>query len=644
MLVQFVPFVSLVEPALWHAYARLKLDELRLDDSNVPVTASYAPPLAVRHEDANAVASCTLRLGADGLRSQPTASGAYVHGRLVQFNTLHALRDADKRALFYETADRIYDAVRGRGDPARLNEFLVLVYADIKSHRYYYWFAFPALLFDPPWMLEGAWEPVAEVLGAEWTAHVSQQLASAAHEAAFWVGDGMLTPLDTPGDVLVFVDPSPVTAPGWPLRNILAYIATTHRMRRVRVVCWKDVPGAKMQRSVIGTLVLPAPLDAPPLVLRDSGAPDAVGWERNAHRRLAPKVASLGEMLDPRVLAERAVDLNLQLMRWRMVPDLPLERIQQTRALLLGAGTLGSFVARALLGWGVRHIALLDSGRVSFSNPVRQPLYEYSDCLGGGQFKADAAAEMLRRVFPGVHSEAHRLEIPMPGHSVPPALVEQVVDAVAELERLYDAHDVVILTTDTRESRWLPTILGMAMGKPVINAALGFETFVVMRHGLRGGGGGGGGDDDSGLGCYFCSDVVAPADSVSDRTLDQMCTVSRPGLAAIAGATAVELYITLATHARGVHAPAGEDGGVPHQIRGSLGTFSMHVTQCPAFWGCTACAAAVVNAYRARRARFVVDVCNDARMLEDISGLGALKRDTDALALDIDWSSSDSKN
>lgn len=48
-------------------------------------------------------------------------------------------------------------------------------------------------------------------------------------------------------------------------------------------------------------------------------------------------------------LADQAVDLNLKLMRWRILPDLDLEKISQTRCLLLGAGTLGCYIARGLM-------------------------------------------------------------------------------------------------------------------------------------------------------------------------------------------------------------------------------------------------------------------------------------------------------
>ena len=48
-------------------------------------------------------------------------------------------------------------------------------------------------------------------------------------------------------------------------------------------------------------------------------------------------------------LAESAVDLNLKLMRWRLVPEIDLEKVSSTRCLLLGSGTLGCNVARVLM-------------------------------------------------------------------------------------------------------------------------------------------------------------------------------------------------------------------------------------------------------------------------------------------------------
>jgi ubiquitin-like modifier-activating enzyme ATG7 len=109
-------------------------------------------------------------------------------------------------------------------------------------------------------------------------------------------------------------------------------------------------------------------------------------------------------MMDPKRLAETAVDLNLKLMKWRIIPNLDLEKISSVKCLLLGAGTLGSYVSRTLMGWGIKHITFVDYGKVSFSNPVRQPLYVFQDCLEGGKQKATAAAEALKLIFPGVVS------------------------------------------------------------------------------------------------------------------------------------------------------------------------------------------------------------------------------------------------
>jgi len=108
--------------------------------------------------------------------------------------------------------------------------------------------------------------------------------------------------------------------------------------------------------------------------------------------------------------------------------------------------------------------------------------------------------------------------IPMPGHPVAAASEESVKAAVDTLERLFDDHDVIYLLMDSRESRWLPTVLGSVKNKIVINAALGFDSYLVMRHGPRPNAS----DLESEtpvsrrLGCYYCNDIVAPMD-VSSR-------------------------------------------------------------------------------------------------------------------------------
>ena len=53
-------------------------------------------------------------------------------------------------------------------------------------------------------------------------------------------------------------------------------------------------------------------------------------------------------------------------------------------------------------GWGVRTITFVDNGTISFSNPVRQTLFEFLDCQDGGKPKAETAASALKRIIPGV--------------------------------------------------------------------------------------------------------------------------------------------------------------------------------------------------------------------------------------------------
>ena len=120
---------------------------------------------------------------------------------------------------------------------------------------------------------------------------------------------------------------------------------------------------------------------------------------------------------------------------------------------------------------------------------------------------------------------------------------------------------------------------------------------------------------------------------MKDRTLDQQCTVTRPGLAQIASGLAAEMLVAL------VHAPVEDSGDevelgveqVPHQIRGFLHNFEQMLPHCQSFVNCTACSEAVVSEYRKVGAfDFVRRICDDPLSLQDISGLTKLMERMDS--------------
>jgi len=404
-----------------------------------------------------------------------------------------------------------------------------------------------------------------------------------------------------------------------------------------------------------------------------------VGWENNKNNKPGPRSIDLRPLVSPAHLARQANDLNLRLMKWRALPSLDVDKLSQMKVLLLGAGTLGCGVARTLLGWGVRKITFVDSGRVSYSNPVRQSLFGVEDCIDGGKYKAVAAAESLVTVAgPDVKSEGVVLTIPMPGHSFGStrskdgglAETEAVRKDVEKLHSLIDENDVVFLLTDTRESRWLPTVMALATETPMINAALGLDSWLVMRHGPPSSCLSSISDDNNcqRLGCYFCSDVVAPENSTRDRTLDQQCTVTRPGLAPIAASMATELMVAMFHHPLGHCAPAPEQrrdnnsgayapvddgkdasssalGKLPHQIRGTVVTYTMMTPTIPAFPSCTACSNCVVKEYQKERFEFVKAVCcdEDGSYLEKVSGLDKFREEAAKMMEECldDWDDDD---
>ena len=126
--------------------------------------------------------------------------------------------------------------------------------------------------------------------------------------------------------------------------------------------------------------------------------------------------------------------------------------------------------------------------------------------------------------------------------------------------------------------------------------------------------------------------------SLSDRTLDQQCTVTRPGIAAIASALLVELLVNVLQHPRGPFAPATASEGlteepdqhlpgtVPHQIRGFLANFQNMVIKGKAYDCCSACSDKIVTAYQDDGWEFVRRALNDKMFIETVSGLGEVNK------------------
>ncbi|KAK9808183.1 hypothetical protein WJX73_006008 [Symbiochloris irregularis] len=598
------PLQSSVDIAFWSELASLKLNTLKLSEEAVDLQGSIS-------SGQHAEVATPLQLDMHSLSATPPEYTGQVHapGQLYNFNTMEKFKgltqagDANTRAVYVRQAvAQIWrDIVSGAAlqNPILLWRFIAISYAELKKYHFYYWFCFPALL--PPEPFTGQTVQLSSPGGL---GDASEQIVQRCIQYA-------------------------ASEPGNPACWIISLASTADTANAADAIAmhpltsWAEasaVPGRDFFKGTFSagrSLLLHAKLPAIP----GGWQPQAglaglhpLSWETNARGKLGPRMVPLGSSLDTHRLAE-------------------------IKCLLLGAGTLGCAVARTLLGWGIRKITLLDNARVAFSNPVRQSLFTFGDCLDGGRPKAEAAAQALQSIFPSVNAVGVQMSVPMPGHPIGATELAQVQADAQQLDQLMQEHDAVFLLMDTREARWLPTLLAAAHGKLAINAALGFDSYLVMRHGVPAPSGTAGHVQ---LGCYFCNDIIAPLDSTLDRSLDQQCTVARPGLAAIAGSLAVELMATVLQHPFGPAAPAPAPdsaasaskaasteppeaaasplGTAPHRIQGRLSAgFVQHTLSGRASPQCTACSPAIVQACQQQGLPFIIDMLQDPRKLLDLT-------------------------
>ncbi|MFD1331363.1 HesA/MoeB/ThiF family protein [Methylopila musalis] len=129
------------------------------------------------------------------------------------------------------------------------------------------------------------------------------------------------------------------------------------------------------------------------------------------------------------------------------------KKLGAARALLVGAGGLGSPLALYLAAAGVGTIGIVDDDVVSLSNLQRQVLHGTPDV---GRLKTDSARDALARANPHVTLEAHATRL--------------TADNAMEL---VGAYDIVADGSDSFATRYLVADACALARRPLVTASLG---------------------------------------------------------------------------------------------------------------------------------------------------------------------------
>jgi ubiquitin-like modifier-activating enzyme ATG7 len=565
-----------VDNSVWMWLAKEKLDNLKL--STIPLRDK----MSVSYEDIGISRRLVLSV-ADSVRERSEYKSV-----LVNTNTAKDFKELNRRVIF----DDMQVDVHERFKP----HVFVLSFADLKTYTFTFNVASPTLGpsdFDFEYR-DVVKHPIESLESVDTSLSIIR--ASSAEPMPF-------SPSSIEdGDTLLVIDKNHSSLPFY-LRSVLSSICTVTK-QSIRI----NVHLKSCQTNV-------EYLDI--LIQHSEGFRVVPNWVRWTHpitnQPTTVQSVDLKRFMDPSWMATESVSLNIKLMKWRLLPNLNPEKMMNLGFLLIGAGTLGCSVARCLLSWGVRKITLVDSGKVSYSNPPRQWLFRLEDAATSAP-KAETAAKRLLEILPSADIQGIDLSVPLPGH---PADLAHLDSSFDTLKQLIASHDVTMMLTDSRESRWLPTLLTAASSEPKlgVSVALGFDSYLVKTQSYG---------TSVSSSCYFCNDVNAPTDLTLFRTLDQQCTVTRPGLAAIASCMAVELVASLSQDGFDRSRTSNDEsvlGSCPDQIRGFLGSFQSFPAVTEPFSHCICCSDKILHAYREKGIEFIRDVIRDSDVLMQVSGL-----------------------
>ena len=150
-----------------------------------------------------------------------------------------------------------------------------------------------------------------------------------------------------------------------------------------------------------------------------------------------------------------SADQKQRYSRHLLIPEVGSEgqaRLLDSKALLIGAGGLGSPAALYLAAAGVGTIGLVDFDIVDVSNLQRQIIHT-TDRVG--ERKVESARIAINALNPEIKVNAH----------------EEMLVA-ANVERIIAGYDVILDGTDTFETRYILNDAAVAAGIPVVHASV----------------------------------------------------------------------------------------------------------------------------------------------------------------------------
>jgi len=148
-------------------------------------------------------------------------------------------------------------------------------------------------------------------------------------------------------------------------------------------------------------------------------------------------------------------DQRQRYSRHLLIPEVGLNgqaRLLDSKALIIGAGGLGSPAALYLAAAGVGTIGIVDFDVVDMSNLQRQVIHSTARV---GQKKTESARATIEGLNPDVTVVPH----------------EEMLVA-ANVERIIAGYDVILDGTDTFETRYIVNDAAVAAGIPVIHASV----------------------------------------------------------------------------------------------------------------------------------------------------------------------------